>query len=99
MKETTNRFPFVPEGWHTVTPRIVTHEAKQLVEFLKQVFASSATFAGDDQLSARNLGCFASRPRAYGGPSFIAVWPGLSTCWYAVDGASAAPLASLKSLS
>ena len=44
MKETTNRFPFAPEGWHTVTPRIVVHEAKQLVEFLKQVFGATGEY-------------------------------------------------------
>ena len=41
MKETTNRSHFAPEGWHTVTPRIVVHNAKLLVEFLKQVFGAT----------------------------------------------------------
>lgn len=40
MKKTTNRSHFVPEGWHTVTPRVVVHDAKQLVEFLKRVFGA-----------------------------------------------------------
>jgi PhnB protein len=44
MKETTNRLPFAPEGWHTVTPRIVVHEAKHLVEFLKQVFGATGEY-------------------------------------------------------
>jgi uncharacterized glyoxalase superfamily protein PhnB len=44
MKETTNRFPFVPDGWHTVTPRIVVHEAKHLVEFLRQVFGATGEY-------------------------------------------------------
>ncbi len=44
MKETTNRFPFAPEGWHTVTPRIVVHEAEHLVEFLKQVFGATGEY-------------------------------------------------------
>lgn len=38
MKQTTPFRPVAPEGWHTVTPRIVVHEARHLVEFLKQVF-------------------------------------------------------------
>jgi len=44
MKETTNRSHFAPEGWHTVTPRIVVHDAKQLVEFLKQVFGATGEY-------------------------------------------------------
>jgi PhnB protein len=44
MKETTNRSHFTPEGWHTVTPRIVVHEANQLVEFLKQVFGATGEY-------------------------------------------------------
>jgi PhnB protein len=43
MKETTNG-PFAPEGWHTVTPRIVVHEAKHLVEFLKRVFGATGEY-------------------------------------------------------
>src|SRR5262249_34167455 len=35
-----NRSHSAPEGWRTVTPRIVVHDAKQLVEFLKQVFGA-----------------------------------------------------------
>ena len=30
-----------PDGWHTVTPRIVTREVEGLVEFLRQVFGAS----------------------------------------------------------
>jgi hypothetical protein len=41
MNATTNGSHFVPEGWHTVTPRIVVHDAKQLVEFLKHVFGAT----------------------------------------------------------
>ena len=44
MKETINESHFVPEGWHTLTPRIVAHEAKQLVEFLKKVFGASGEY-------------------------------------------------------
>jgi uncharacterized glyoxalase superfamily protein PhnB len=44
MKETTNRSHLIPEGWHTVTPRIVVHEAKHLVEFLKQVFGATGEY-------------------------------------------------------
>jgi PhnB protein len=44
MKETTKRSHLTPEGWHTVTPRIVVHEAKHLVEFLKQVFGATGEY-------------------------------------------------------
>jgi PhnB protein len=47
MKEATNRSHFTPEGWHTVTPRIVVHDAKQLVEFLKQVFGATGEYQQD----------------------------------------------------
>src|SRR5437879_4087277 len=44
MKETTKRVQVTPEGWHTVTPRIVVHDAKGLVEFLKQVFDAAGEY-------------------------------------------------------
>jgi PhnB protein len=47
MKEATNRSHFAPEGWRTVTPRIVVHDAKQLVEFLKQVFGATGEYQQD----------------------------------------------------
>lgn len=47
MKETTDRFHFTPEGWHTVTPRIVAHDANQFVEFLKQVFGATGEYRQD----------------------------------------------------
>jgi PhnB protein len=36
-----------PDGCHTVTPRIVTHHAKKLVEFLKKVFDASGEYRSD----------------------------------------------------
>jgi len=47
MKETTNRSHFAPEGWHTVTPRIVAQEAEKLVEFLRQVFGATGDYRPD----------------------------------------------------
>ena len=44
MKETTKPLHLTPEGWHTVTPRIVVNEAKHLVEFLKQVFHATGEY-------------------------------------------------------
>jgi uncharacterized glyoxalase superfamily protein PhnB len=34
----------VPEGWHSVTPRIVVQGAKQFVEFLTHVFSATGEF-------------------------------------------------------
>ena len=31
----------VPEGWHSVTPRLVAHDAARLVEFLKDAFGAT----------------------------------------------------------
>jgi len=47
MKETTNRSRFIPEGWSSVTPRIVAHDAKHLVEFLKLVFGATGEYRQD----------------------------------------------------
>ena len=47
MKETTTRSHFAPEGWHTVTPRIVVHDAEKLVEFLRQVFGATGDYQPD----------------------------------------------------
>jgi PhnB protein len=33
-----------PDGWHTVTPRIVASDAAALVEFLKEVFQARGDF-------------------------------------------------------
>jgi len=43
MAETTNRSN-APDGWHTVTPRIVARDARGLVEFLKQVFGARGEY-------------------------------------------------------
>jgi PhnB protein len=34
----------IPEGWHSVTPRLVVHDAAMLVEFLKQTFGATGDF-------------------------------------------------------
>jgi uncharacterized glyoxalase superfamily protein PhnB len=35
---------FQPAGWHTVTPRIIIHGAKELVEFVTQVFDATGEY-------------------------------------------------------
>ncbi len=47
MKETSGRSHFTPEGWHTVTPRIVVQDAERLVEFLRRVFAATGDYRPD----------------------------------------------------
>jgi len=47
MRETDTRSGPVPEGWHTVTPRIVVHDAKGLVEFLKHVLGATGEYRPD----------------------------------------------------
>jgi len=37
----------IPEGWHSVTPRLVVHDAAKLVEFLKQAFGATGDFRTD----------------------------------------------------
>jgi uncharacterized glyoxalase superfamily protein PhnB len=34
----------IPEGWHTVTPRIVVQDARRFVEFLTHVFGATGEF-------------------------------------------------------
>src|SRR5690349_17174339 len=34
-----------PEGWHTVTPRIVVEEAEQLIAFLQSVFGATGEYS------------------------------------------------------
>ena len=36
-----------PEGWHTVTPRIVVRDAKRLVDFLRDVFGATGAYRVD----------------------------------------------------
>lgn len=47
MSEPTNRSLFTPEGWHTITPRIVARDAQQLVEFIKRVFGATGEYRTD----------------------------------------------------
>ncbi len=34
----------IPEGWHSVTPRLVVHETARQVEFLKRAFDATGDF-------------------------------------------------------
>jgi PhnB protein len=37
----------IPEGWHTITPRLVVHDPAKLVDFLKKAFAARGDFTTD----------------------------------------------------
>jgi PhnB protein len=37
----------IPEGWHSLTPRLVVHDAAMQVEFLKQAFGATGDFRTD----------------------------------------------------
>ena len=37
----------IPEGWHSVTPRLVVNDTAKLVEFLKQAFGATGDFRTD----------------------------------------------------
>jgi len=37
----------VPEGWHTVTPRLFVRDAAKLIDFLKHAFGASGSFRHD----------------------------------------------------
>jgi PhnB protein len=44
MKKSTTQSRFTPAGWHTVTPRIVARDAKDLVGFLRKVFHATGRY-------------------------------------------------------
>ena len=37
----------IPEGWHSITSRLVVQDAARLVEFLKQAFGATGDFRTD----------------------------------------------------
>jgi hypothetical protein len=38
---------WIPHGWHSVTPRLVVHDASKQVEFLRQAFAATGAVRDD----------------------------------------------------
>ena len=44
---------WIPEGWHSVTPRLVVRDAAGLVEFLKQAFGATGEFHLDKPSALR----------------------------------------------
>lgn len=61
----------IPEGWHSVTPRLVVHDPATLVAFLKRTFDASGDVAedrpavmriGDSLVMVSGAGLRAARP-------------------------------------
>ena len=42
-----DRSRFTPDGWHTVTPRIVARDARSLVAFVERVFGATGDYRPD----------------------------------------------------
>jgi uncharacterized glyoxalase superfamily protein PhnB len=38
---------YIPDGWHSVTPRLVAKDPAKLVEFLNRTFDAQGGFSGD----------------------------------------------------
>ncbi len=47
MTDSVDDRRFIPDGWHTVTPRIVVQDARRLVGFLAHVFGATGEFQAD----------------------------------------------------
>ena len=43
----------IPDGWHSVTPRLVVPDAATLVEFLKRAFDATGDFRADSPSQIR----------------------------------------------
>jgi PhnB protein len=47
MRDAESRPTSIPEGWPVVTPRMVVNGAKELVDFVKQVFHATGEYRSD----------------------------------------------------
>src|SRR5204863_9980100 len=47
MRQSNDRSPFTPDGWRTVTARIVAEPAEGLVQFVKDVFDATGDYRSD----------------------------------------------------
>ena len=61
----------IPDGWHSVTPRLVAHDAARLVQFLRQAFGATGELRtdipsvmriGDSLVMASSVGPRAAMP-------------------------------------
>jgi PhnB protein len=47
MTQTPGRSSMQPQGWHTVTPRIIVRDAAKLVDFVREVFGAVGDYLPD----------------------------------------------------
>ncbi len=47
MNEPSDRSRSTPDGWHTVTPRLVVDQPQELVAFVKHVFGATGEYRTD----------------------------------------------------
>jgi uncharacterized glyoxalase superfamily protein PhnB len=47
MGKRSARSTYIPRGWHSVTPRIVAHDAERLAAFVKGVFLATGEYRSD----------------------------------------------------
>ena len=47
MAESRGSSHWIPEGRHAVTPRIVANEARELVQFIKEVFGAEGDYSAE----------------------------------------------------
>jgi PhnB protein len=45
VTQSTGPADFIPDGWHSVTPRIIVPDAAGLVEFIRQVFHATGDYS------------------------------------------------------
>jgi uncharacterized glyoxalase superfamily protein PhnB len=53
VKKTRRQSAFMPEGWHTITPRIFADDAEKLVAFLAEVFDATGEYQEDRPTEVR----------------------------------------------
>jgi len=85
-----------PEGWHSLTPRIVTDDPGRLVEFLRGVFGATGELPADRPAVIRigdsNLMISGSGPRPPT-PAFLYVYvDDADACYHRALAAGARPL-------
>jgi PhnB protein len=44
---------WIPDGWHSVTPRLVVHDVARLVKFFKQAFGATGDYHADSPSQIR----------------------------------------------
>jgi PhnB protein len=47
MRSGNGKSDFKPHGWHTITPRLVVPDARDLVRFVKDVFGATGDYQAD----------------------------------------------------